>query len=1120
LSQFDLLNIFVESPGDALFYLIILVLSLGSLLMSVELGRSDQLKSTAQRYSLALIAVAIALAILIIGAITTSLPGQDANIILPPLERAITVSSIIFVGWVLLTADHIIARRISNVIVLLLVAILIIGYIWTGIQWAQVAAARDFNLTNYGVIWTFAPVILSLIGALLTVLLFQNILDAPLKLVYFLVIFAGYGGALLQTMQGDLIGNFAGTIRLGFVASLAIIPLILNRLALMQLQVEETGEEFDASATSAHLAERDSLSELALPARQTTSTARPQAATGQSNQLLRALGLVLENANPADMNQQVVQTAMEVLRADVAALLRLQDANYADIVFAFDQVMQRTPSGMSLNLDDQPTLVNALERQVQRVLLPDVNQDELEDLYTRLDVEEQIGPVYLQPLAHRKELLAVLVIAFPYTERELRNEESELLKGFAIMAGSLLALSYQAVEAQLLAEDRAIQAMIEGVSPGQLQDNDAITSRKELQSNLQQARNQIKTLDQQVSMLQSQLDNERNRIASLLGNTEEELSISQRITAITDEQEQLRVDRDRLVKRLQEAEAALRGATASNNETVMQDMLDVLHREKENLEAEKQRLQQELDDLRAQDRTLVPEDIQRLLSHMSEEKTGLEQERAQLSDKLDVIRGQLQELGIEDDITGLSQWIRQLNDERTTLREQKQLLQQERDTLLRERERIITAIDKEKDRDQQIARLKAEVENLAADRESVMKQRNKLRNQRDELSDKLNAVKEHRAKLLAQTSGYEIELGEAREEQIRLHKQLQVLADERSELISSQDALLASNQALQTERDQLLAQLDGDPVRLQEVSEIGVGSLKDMIDGLSVERDRLEKELNQTRRALADVENQLGSKALSTKNGIGNLPTYHPQQPDLLVGLVQELRTPMTSISGYVSLLLGESAGILGEMQRKFLHRVAANISRLDSMIDSLVNVTELDTGQYRLQPRPINIVNVVEEAITNASVQFREKGLTVNLNLQDDLPYIDADKDAVNQIIGQLLTNAYLASPADSEISVSASQRQLRLADDKPAQETLYVTVEDRGGGIQPEDVPRVFSRKYRADNPLIQGLGDTGVGMSIAKALVERHNGRLWVESKSGIGSVFSFAIPLNPSQKTEVN
>jgi signal transduction histidine kinase len=157
--------------------------------------------------------------------------------------------------------------------------------------------------------------------------------------------------------------------------------------------------------------------------------------------------------------------------------------------------------------------------------------------------------------------------------------------------------------------------------------------------------------------------------------------------------------------------------------------------------------------------------------------------------------------------------------------------------------------------------------------------------------------------------------------------------------------------------------------------------------------------------------------------------------------------------------------------------------------------------------PELVNVVNLIEDSITNAAIQFREKGLTVHLNLDDRLPPLRADRDALNQIIGQLLTNAYLVSPPESEVYIRA-ERYAHAAD-----KMLHLSVEDRGGGVDPADEARVFSRKYKAENPLIQGIGDTGVGLSIAKALVEAHGGKLWLESHPNVGNIFNVLLPLEP-------
>ncbi|MBO9371284.1 MAG: GAF domain-containing protein [Chloroflexi bacterium] len=238
-------------------------------------------------------------------------------------------------------------------------------------------------------------------------------------------------------------------------------------------------------------------------------------------------------------------------------------------------------------------------------------------------------------------------------------------------------------------------------------------------------------------------------------------------------------------------------------------------------------------------------------------------------------------------------------------------------------------------------------------------------------------------------------------------------------------------------------------------------------------------------------------------------PEISPEEErrEMLASLANELRTPMTSIVGYTDLLLGESVGILGEMQRKFLQRVKANIERLSSLINDLIEITALDTGRIELVPEPIDLINIIEEAIMGLSARFREQDLTVRLDMALELPPIRADRDALYQIMLHLLSNACQCSRPGTEIVVTGHLEEA----EKGLPPYLHVSVQDTGGGIAPEDRPRVFQRFYRADKPLIPGLGETGVGMAIAKALVEAHSGRIWVESEMGVGSTFHFILPV---------
>ena len=1106
-STLALLNdIFVQSPGDFLYFLVVMILNLISLLMSMTLKESEE--KALRRYTTALLGVVFAWSLMFAGVIFIRFTNQSPTTILPPLERAVSAGSILLLAWAFLTADHARWRKLSNTVVLSLLLIVAIAYAVSGIFWIEVASEMDFNLTSFGLSWTFVLFALPILGILGTFFLFRDVTDAPLKLVYFILIAFGGGLTLYQMTLLGAIGNYMGIYRMTFTLAQIMIPLIVYRVVVEQYEKALLERPVRTVTQTVPQAVRPTA---------TTPAPRVTQTDALNAQLLKAMGMILETGEPSDIPEHIVGTILDILRADIGGLLRLQDINYADISVAQDRMMGRKISSMSLNFDNQPTLVNAIERRTQRGLYPDRNVDELEDLYERMYIEQR-GPVYFQPLTHNREVFAVIMVAMPYTKRELRAEEVELLKGIGAIAGSLLAVSYNSIEASKYAEDRIIQAMVEGVSPSSLQQSDVLQAREDMKQKLLSAKQEIQTLTKQVSDLNRQLHNEHTRLASLLGDSAEDLSISQRIIAITDEQLKLKDERDNLTKRLKETDAVLQGVGAPDNDTAVNHLIEQLNEEKDILSVEKQRLQEQLNELQSQAISGAPADMQALVDRMMQEKTDLENERNQLNDKLQNVEAELQELGIETDGAGLSEWIAMVSEERASLKSQNELLQTERNMLLSEREQFTSKIDQEKDRDSQISSLQDKIEKLASDREVALKQRDKLRLERDEVTTQLNNVKEHRARLLAESAGFEIELNEALEEQSELRAQIQELADARSQLVHSRDKLVAENTALTTELEQTLSRLDGDPSRMKKVNEEGVGSLKDMIEELSQQRDALERELNQTQSQLAEIEGELKQAKVSQNKSTE--VTYQPKEPELLVGLVQELRTPMTSISGYIDLLLSESAGILGEMQRKFLQRVGANISRLDNMIDSLIHVTHLDTGNYRLEPQPIDFVHLIEESITNASLQFREKGLAVTLDLDDGIPSLPADEDAMKQVVGQLLTNAYLITPPDGEIYVTVVRREVEFPDSETSRHCVYVAVQDSGGGISADDVPRVFARKYKADNPLIEGLGDTGVGMSIAKALIEAHEGLLWVETKEGVGSVFAFAVPLDlETQRKEI-
>ncbi len=1120
------MDILVQSPGDFFYHVVVaLTLSAGLAVALGQLNRRPQSR-TASRYSLAVGGALLGWFVLIAGALFAVFTGQDARAILPPLERAVTVSAMALLGWAFLTADTEQGTRLISIGLFVVLLTTVAGYVLTGLQWARLVTITDFNASQVGSLWAGMQVFVALVGVLLLIAYSREVIDAPLKLIFYSLLLLGTGATLWRMVTGAAIGDYSGLTRLAFFVAVPIVPLVIYRKVVYgyELALDMTTTQSrpvvpvvtsKPPSPPASADDESTQSMAAQPFSQAEVAPQSSPVERESVQLLRVLGLVLEQAEPSDIPQRIVKAALEVLKADVGALLDAKNAHYADILVAYDAMLDRPiPAMISLNLEQQVTLQNAIERQHQRPLFVDRNPDELADLYNRLDISET-GAAYFQPLMRDNKLMGVLVVALPYTKRELRETERELLKGIGIISGSLLALSYAADEATIRAEERAIQAIVAGVPLDDIEDADVLNAHQEMQDALDAAKSQNQALQKQVAELKQTLDSERDRLTTLLGGTEQGLSISQRIVALNEEQEDLREERDTLAQQLEEAETALASATGTDKAALFQSAIEMLNREKQDLEAELESLRKQLEGVRGHQEDALPQAAQDVVQTMAIERERLADERDKLEGRLDNIESQLKSMGLEVGPAGLAQMVRQLYDQRSALQARTDALQVERDALLNERRRFEQRMKREEEREKQLEALEAEVRHLAADREAITRQRDEIRSERDQLTEKVDKMKQQRARLLADLSAYESNLQDVQDELTAVKKRLEKATDERGKLAAERDRLQGERWALESERDTLLAQLEGNQFQLQQLSADVQREMKDMIADITGQRDALEQELGEALEQLSLTKQQRNElqRRLAQVNGNSS---ERSAEPELLMSMVQELRTPMTSIVGYVDLLVSESAGILSEMQRKFIQRISANIVRLETMLNDLVHLAALDTGQYQLKLSPADVVEMLEDAITSAAYQFREKDLSVHLQLDDTIPDVYVDKRGLAQVIGQLLTNAYLVSPAEGHVSITAEQRQMTLDDQET--DVIFVSIADSGDGIAADDLDDVFARRYRSDHNLVVGLGDTGVGLPIAKAIVEVHGGKMWVESESDTGTVFQFALPMDLTPQAE--
>jgi signal transduction histidine kinase len=344
----------------------------------------------------------------------------------------------------------------------------------------------------------------------------------------------------------------------------------------------------------------------------------------------------------------------------------------------------------------------------------------------------------------------------------------------------------------------------------------------------------------------------------------------------------------------------------------------------------------------------------------------------------------------------------------------------------------------------------------------------------------------------------------ARKERENLLEQLSTLSasaeKDRSQL-KSLAAMLAAQEVvhktidnLQEENEKLQEVISQEPGEPSVESEQFEGELRLALQEIALLKASL-SEADQKILKLQNMQNQTLSGELSN------------QQVEVIASLAQELRQPMSSILGYTDFLLGETVGILGALQRKFLERVRVATERMDRLVDDLIQVTTVERSKFQIISQAVDLNAVIDEAIAETSDQLRKKNIALRVDMPEHLPDINAERDSLEQVVINLLKNAGAATPYGGDILLHA-----RIESSDGEQDYVLLQVSDSGEGIDPDDVPRVFSRLYGTSDNQIRGLGKTGIGMSIVKTMVESAGGRIWVDSQPGIGSTFSVLFPIS--------
>lgn len=251
--------------------------------------------------------------------------------------------------------------------------------------------------------------------------------------------------------------------------------------------------------------------------------------------------------------------------------------------------------------------------------------------------------------------------------------------------------------------------------------------------------------------------------------------------------------------------------------------------------------------------------------------------------------------------------------------------------------------------------------------------------------------------------------------------------------------------------------------------------------------ERLNQTLNETNRELNEANAKLRELA--------------EMKEEFLALTTHDLRSPLTVISGVISFFTSGRLGELSPEQKNMVAMMERNAQNLIELVNDLLDASKLESGTMRLDTSSIDLRGVINELHETMGPLAREKGVTLEETLPDQLPPIEADRAKLRRILVNLLSNAMKFTPKGGRVEVKAEQ----------VKGVIRISVSDTGVGIAPEDVARLFDKYEQTRNRATRGEKGTGLGLYITRQLVELHGGEITVDSEIGRGSTFSFTLPL---------
>jgi histidine kinase len=243
---------------------------------------------------------------------------------------------------------------------------------------------------------------------------------------------------------------------------------------------------------------------------------------------------------------------------------------------------------------------------------------------------------------------------------------------------------------------------------------------------------------------------------------------------------------------------------------------------------------------------------------------------------------------------------------------------------------------------------------------------------------------------------------------------------------------------------------------------------------------------------------ELDQLALSFNQMAQALEQTENMRRQLVGDISHELRTPLTAIKGSMEGLID---GVLPPTPGSY-QEIYREADRLQRLVDDLQELSQVEAGALPFIPQALDLSPLVQATLQRLRPQFEEKGVSLQVEVPLDLPRVQADGDRISQVLINLVGNALQYTPEGGWVAVRA----------KAERDEARIRIQDSGIGIPPEHLKHVFTRFYRVDKSRARAGGGSGIGLTIAKHLVEAHGGHIWAHSEGlGKGSEFGFSLPL---------